>query len=147
MRREMGEEKKGVKRLLEEDKWIDFSFSLLLSKIGRLKMGRESSPRIEAVVPRKAPPPPPPCWIVCRLFASLFYHQQTLCSRRPGRPAPLPMTPPKANHIFLFFFEQNISTFETSLSKFSACTTRAERHNADSYRTQRGAEIVQDKVF
>ena len=36
MRREMGEEKKGVKRLLEEDMWIDFFFSPLLSEIGRL---------------------------------------------------------------------------------------------------------------
>ena len=143
----MGEVMKGEKRLWEEDMWNDFSFSLLLSEIGRLWMEKESSLRIEAVVPRRAPHPPPPCWIVCRLFASLFYHQQTLCSRRLGRPAPLPKTPPKANHIFLFFFEQNISTYETSLSKFSACTTRAERHNADRYRTQREAEIVQDKCF
>ena len=36
MRREMGEERKGVKRLWEEDMWIDFSFSLLPSESGRL---------------------------------------------------------------------------------------------------------------
>ena len=64
MRKETGEERKGGKRLWEEDMLICFSFSLLLSESGRLLMGRRSSLRIEAVVPRKVPRLPPPCWIV-----------------------------------------------------------------------------------
>jgi len=78
MRIEMAEERKEGRRLWEEDTLIGFSFSLHLSESARLWMGRESR-RIEAVGPRKAPHPPPP-----------------LCSRQPGHPAPLPMTPPKA---------------------------------------------------
>ena len=146
MRTKMEEERKEGRRLWEEDMLIGFSFFLHLSESARLWMGRESR-RIEAVGPRKAPHPPPPWRIVCCLFASLFLHKQTLCSRQPGHPAPLPMTPPKANHKSLFFFEQHFSAYKTSLSKFSACTYTAERHNADRYRTQREAEIVQDKVF
>ena len=76
MRREMEEERKGGRRLWEEDMLIGFSFFLHLSEIARLLRGRESR-RIEAVGPRKAPHPPPPCWIVCCLFASLFLHKQT----------------------------------------------------------------------
>ena len=60
MRREMGAGRKGGRRLWEEDMWIDFSFSLLLSESGRLKTGKESR-RIEAVGPKKALHPPPPC--------------------------------------------------------------------------------------
>ena len=105
MRTEMEGERRGVRRWWVEDRWSDFSFSLLPSKSERPKMVRESK-RIEEVAPMKAPRPPPPCWIAFCLFA--FRHQQTLCSRQPGHPAPLPMTPPKANHIFLFFLN-NIS--------------------------------------
>ena len=122
----MGEVMKGEKRLWEEDMWNDFSFSLLLSEIGRLLMEKESSLRIEAVVPKKAPHPPPPCWIVCRWFASLFYHQQTLCSRRPGRPAPLPKTPPEANHIF-FSFLNKISRRMKQVCPNSVLAQRGQR--------------------
>ena len=144
----MEEERKGGRRLWEEDMWIGFSFSLHLSESARLLMGRESR-RIEAVGPRKAPHPPPPWRIVCCLFASLFLHKQTLCSRQPGHPAPLPMTPPKANHIFLFFLN-NISPHIKRVCPNSVLTQTRQRGtmlNADRYRTQREAEIVQDKVF
>jgi len=78
MRTEMEGERRGVRRWWVEDRWSDFSFSLLPSKSERPKMVRESK-RIEEVAPMKAPRPPPP-----------------LCSKLPGRPALLPMSLPKA---------------------------------------------------
>ena len=108
MRTEMEGERRGVRRWWVEDRWIDFSFSLLPSKSERPKMVRESK-RIEEVAPMKAPRPPPPCWIAFCLFA--FRHQQTLCSKLPGRPALLPMSLPKANQIFLLFCQHHPDTF------------------------------------